>query len=56
MPISKYFGGHGAEVASNMQKQYGNRWKEVFYATANKQKQAPAKKSGGFKAAAERLK
>lgn len=37
MPISKYFKGHGAEVMSNMKKQYGaKKGKSVFYATANK--------------------
>lgn len=36
MPISKYFHGHGEEVKKSMQKKYGKRWKEVFYATANK--------------------
>ena len=45
MPRSEYFHGHGDEVASDMQKQYGSRWKEVFYATANKKGQKPKKKS-----------
>ena len=36
MPIGKYYGGHGEEVAEHMKKQYGSRWKEVFYATQNK--------------------
>jgi hypothetical protein len=39
MPISKYYGGHGTEVMSNMTKQYGaKKGNQVFYATANKQK------------------
>ena len=38
MPLSKHFGGHGAEVASSMKKEYGSRWKEVFYATENARK------------------
>ena len=45
MPISKYFGGHGEEVMSNMEKQYGSKKaKQVFYATSNKRKG-----KGGFK-------
>ena len=40
MPLSKYFKGHGEEVMSNMQKEYGaEKGKKVFYATANKRKQ-----------------
>jgi hypothetical protein len=39
MPISKYYGGHGNEVMSNMIKQYGAKNAEhVFYATKNKRK------------------
>lgn len=39
MPVSKYFGGHGRKVMKAMQKQYGKKkGKQVFYATANKQK------------------
>lgn len=38
MPISKYFGGHGEEVAKAMQKEYGENWKHVFYGKANKLK------------------
>lgn len=42
MPQSEYFGGHGKEVMSNMQKQYGEKkGKSVFYATANKKGQKP---------------
>jgi len=41
MPISKYYGGHGSEVMSNMTKEYGaKKGKQVFYATANKKKSA----------------
>ena len=36
MPLSKYFGGHGAEVMASMRKTYGaKKAKQVFYATAN---------------------
>lgn len=41
MPISKYYGGHGKEVMASMRKQYGDRAKEVFYATANKRGEKP---------------
>jgi len=41
MPISKYYGGHGSEVMKKMKQQYGEKKGEsVFYATANKQKNA----------------
>ncbi len=37
MPISKHFGGHGAEVMKDMKKRYGSKKGErVFYATENK--------------------
>lgn len=36
MPIEKYFKGRGEEVAREMRKRYGKRWKRIFYATANK--------------------
>jgi hypothetical protein len=51
MPINKYFKGHGDEVMASMNKTYSNpkKAKSVFYATANKNKQTPAKKSGGKK-------
>jgi hypothetical protein len=40
MPISKYYGGHGEEVMSDMKKRYGGKkGKSVFYATANKRGQ-----------------
>jgi hypothetical protein len=43
MPISKYYGGHGTEVMSNMTKEYGaKKGKQVFYATQNKQKKGKA--------------
>lgn len=38
MPLSKYFHGHGEEVAADMQRRYGSRWKQVFYATVNARK------------------
>ena len=39
MPISKYFKGSGTEVMANMKRQYGaKKGKQVFYATANKEK------------------
>ena len=40
MPLSKYFSGHGQKVMKAMKEQYGEeKGKQVFYATANKQKQ-----------------
>lgn len=52
-PISKYFKGHGREVMSNMEKEYGDEeGKRVFYATANKHKKKSKKhsrKKGGKK-------
>ena len=49
MPLSKYFGGGGEKVMANMKKQYGGKkGKQVFYATANKQKQNPIGPSAGF--------
>lgn len=45
MPLSKYFGGHGEEVMSNMKKEYGDeKGKSVFYATENKNKKDKGKK------------
>jgi hypothetical protein len=38
MPISKHYGGAGEKVAASMKDQYGDRWKEVFYATENARK------------------
>jgi hypothetical protein len=46
MPISKYYGGHGEKVMQSMKKEYGaKKGERVFYATANKKAQAPAKKA-----------
>ncbi len=46
MPVSKYYGGSGSKVMSAMKKQYGEKkGKQVFYATANKQKQNPGDKA-----------
>lgn len=54
MPVSKYFGGHGSEVMSNMTKQYGEKkGKQVFYATANKKGQKPGASMHGLKQAAK---
>jgi hypothetical protein len=39
MPLSKYYGGHGAEVMRKMKGKYGDdKGERVFYATANKGK------------------
>lgn len=39
MPLSKYFGGHGASVMKDMKKRYGAaKGERVFYATSNKRK------------------
>jgi len=47
MPKSEYFGGHGDQVAANMNKEYGaKKGEQVFYATANKRN---AKPGGAFK-------
>lgn len=44
MPIDKYYKGHGDEVMSSMTKQYGDKkGKQVFYATANKNKKMKPK-------------
>jgi hypothetical protein len=45
MPISKHFSGHGEEVAADMKKEYGSRWKEVFYATENARKKGKIKRA-----------
>ena len=43
MPLSKYFGGHGSKVMKSMTKTYGKeKGKQVFYATANKEKMLPS--------------
>ena len=45
MPESAYFGGHGNEVMAEMKARHGDKLgRRFFYATANKQKQAPPKK------------
>jgi hypothetical protein len=45
MPISRYFKGSGEQVMSDMTERYGpEKGKQVFYATANKRGQTPAKK------------
>jgi hypothetical protein len=42
MPISKYFGGHGAEVMKSMKKGKSDKAaKREFYATANARNQGP---------------
>ncbi len=47
MPINKYFKGSGEKVMANMTKEYGpKKGKQVFYATANKQKAKPEYRSG----------
>ena len=50
MPIGKYFGGHGDEVMSSMKSTYKDpkKAKQVFYATANKERQAAPKKRPTF--------
>lgn len=43
MPLSKHYGGHGAEVMANMKKEYGEeKGKKVFYATENRKKYGPS--------------
>lgn len=44
MPISKYFKGHGEEVMNSMKKKYGDKAKQVFYATAKKKGFEPSDK------------
>ena len=42
MPIAGYYKGSGEKVMSSMVKQYGpEKGKQVFYATANKEKMRP---------------
>ncbi len=55
MPISKHFGGNGAEVMKSMTKTYGaDKAKSVFYATENSMKSHldHMKKSGKLKSKA----
>ena len=42
MPLSKHYGGHGAEVMADMKNRYGDRAKGIFYATENKRKRKQA--------------
>ena len=47
MPLSNYYGGHGAQVMRRMVKTYGaKRGKQVFYATANKRGKRKRKRAG----------
>lgn len=44
MPKSEYFKGKGSQVYKKMVEKYGKeKGERVFYATANKMKQAPKK-------------
>ena len=48
MPLNKYFHGEGDSVMRDMKKRYGpEKGERVFYATANRQKQAPRYKRRG---------
>ena len=38
MPLSKHYGGRGAQVMRDMRQRYGEDAERVFYATENKQK------------------
>jgi hypothetical protein len=61
MPISAYYGGHGAKVLKDMKRRYGEKKGErVFYATAKARGQEPGGKkksssssSSSFKASAK---
>ena len=44
-PIGAHYGGSGEKVAASMKKQYGSRWKEVFYATEAAKKKHRVKKA-----------
>lgn len=45
MPLKKYFKGKGEKVMQDMKSRYGEeKGQRVFYATANKRKQAPKKR------------
>jgi hypothetical protein len=49
MPLNKYFKGKGEKVMKNMKEKYGEKkGKQVFYATANKNKKK-GKKSHSFR-------
>jgi hypothetical protein len=43
MPLSEHYKGDGEKVARSMKRRYGKRWKQVFYATENKQKKRKRK-------------
>lgn len=38
MPLSKHYGGKGAQVMADMRERYGDNAERVFYATENKMK------------------
>ena len=47
MPINAYFSGHGKKVMADMKSRHGEkRGERNFYATANKKKQTPKKRTG----------
>jgi hypothetical protein len=47
MPLSKYYGGHGAQVMRSMKSRYGAKKGEaVFYATANKRRRKRKRRRG----------
>lgn len=49
MPLSKYFGGHGASVMKDMQAKHGKKAGErIFYATVNKAKTRRGTKRGSL--------
>lgn len=50
MPVNSYYGGHGSEVMTNMQSEYGSpaKAKQVFYATLNKRKHPKPMAYGGL--------
>ena len=45
MPLSAHYSGKGEKVAASMKKQYGSRWKQVFYATENARKKHRVKRA-----------
>jgi len=50
MPLSNYFKGKGSSVMESMQKEYGEeKGKKVFYATAQKKKNAMKMPEMGMK-------
>lgn len=47
MPLSKYFGGKGAQVMADLQREHGaEAGKRIFYATHNKMKKKKRTKAG----------